>query len=328
MFFLFPPLLAAAISLALVPLVAAGAQRLGIIDQPGPRKIHQRPIPLSGGLAVYLAFAIVALVCWQLGLIDEQAISLRQIIAVVVAGGILMLGGILDDRYNLAPRRQIIFPIVATGLVLGSGITIQFVTHPFGGVLLIPAAVGVIVTGLWILGLTYTTKFLDGLDGLVSGITIIGALMIFIVSLRWDAPTTGAGFLPFNFHPAKIFLGEGGSLLCGFLLAVLAIISGSKIATVALVLAIPMIDMIAVLVRRWHAGASLVVGDSRHVHHQLLQLGLTQRQAVLVFYAIALGTGLAAIFLGTVGKILVVAIVGVSALAGILLVAKRTNSSL
>jgi len=182
-------------------------------------------------------------------------------------------------------------------------------------VLRIAPLLGIAVTIVWLLGMSYTTKFLDGLDGLVVGITAIGAFIIFGLSLTWDVPDSGTtllalllcgaclGFLVFNWHPAKIFLGEGGSLYCGFMLGVLAVISGSKIATTALILGIPILDAFSVIVARLRVGRSAAAGDQRHLHYRLLELGITHRQAVVALYCLTAGFGVSSLFLGTRGKI-------------------------
>ena len=169
----------------------------------------------------------------------------------------------------------------------------------------------------------YTTKLLDGLDGLVAGVTTIGSLIIFMVSLAWDVPLSGTsilaiilagsslGFLVFNFHPAKIFLGEGGSVFCGFMLGVLAIISGSKIATALLIMGIPILDVIWVVIKRILTGRSPVSGDNQHLHFRLLNIGLNHRQAVLFLYLVTGFFGLSSIFLSSSGKVVALIVMAV-----------------
>ena len=300
----------------LVPLVKNLASRNKIFDIPEERKIHSRPVPLLGGLAVFGAFVVATLIFWSLGFIEDIKISNLNILAIILAGFILIVGGILDDKYNLRPSQQVFFPILAALIAVSSGIKIQFVTNPLGGVMEFPVIFGTVLAFLWITGMIYTTKFLDGLDGLLSGVTVIGSIIIFIVSLFWDVPLSGtsilalilagsaAGFLLFNWHPAKIFLGEGGSTFCGFMLGVLAIISGSKIATALLVMGVPILDVLWVIVRRIWQRSSPARADRKHLHFRLLDLGLTHRQTVFILYFITSVFGFASLFLHSAGKVL------------------------
>lgn len=257
-----------------------------------------------------------------------------------------MCGGILDDTYNLPPRLQILFPMVAVILVMYGGVGIQHITNPLGGIINMERGVwlmsrpallgggefvlawpGSLVTFLWLMGLTYTTKILDGLDGLATGITAIGAGMIAMLSLAtvWFQPDIGiaalmvagvlCGFLFFNFYPAKIFLGEGGSLLVGFILGVLAIISGSKIMTTLLVLGLPVLDVAWAIFRRWRAHKPVAQGDRGHIHHLLLDSGLSQRETVLFLCAIAFLFGIAGIFLSALSKVIVLGVLLLFAVA-------------
>ncbi|MBI4133528.1 undecaprenyl/decaprenyl-phosphate alpha-N-acetylglucosaminyl 1-phosphate transferase [Candidatus Uhrbacteria bacterium] len=286
----------------LTSLVRKIALRFRIVDVPGEsRKIHTEPIPLLGGIAPFLSFAILlALVLLgEPGLLTGE-VPARKLIGFIIAGAVLMVGGFFDDRYKLRPSRQIIFPILAALIVIASGIGIREITNPFGGVISFIAWQGILLTFLWLMGMMYTTKVLDGLDGLVSGLTVIGAVMVFFftTTTQWFQPEVGLlavlaagaflGFLPWNFHPAKIFLGEGGSLFAGFLLGTLAVISGGKIATTLLVVGIPLLDAAWVIARRllWE-GRSPARADRKHLHFRLLDVGFSHRAAVIVLWAIA-----------------------------------------
>ena len=316
MFYLIPLISAFFLALLFTPLVRKIAQKKNIVDYPAPRKIHQKPIPLLGGLAVFLSFALTTIIFWQLGYIEDIRISTVNVIAILSGGLILMIGGYLDDRFNLKPAWQFIWPLLAVLLVISLGIKIQYVTNPLGGVIKFPLYLGTITAFFWLLGMIYTTKFLDGLDGLVSGVTAIGAIIIFFVSLYWDVKYSGTsilalilagsclGFLMFNFHPAKIFLGEGGSVFCGFMLGILAIISGSKIATALLIMGIPILDVLWVIIRRIIQGYSPASSDSRHLHFRLLDIGLSHRQAVIFLYLLTTAFGITSLFLHSKGKLI------------------------
>ncbi len=321
MSYIFPLLFAFLLTLIITPVIKKLALSFNIVDAPTlPRKIHKRPTPLLGGLAIYLAVALLIIIYWIFGFITDAKISENHIVAILIGGLILAVGGFLDDKYNLKPKQQIWFPVLAAIIVIISGIKITFITNPLGGVLNIPVSAGLILSFFWILGLTYTTKFLDGLDGLTSGVSSIGFIIIFIVSLSWDISSSGTsilalimagaclGFLIFNWHPAKIFLGEGGSTFLGFMLAVLSIISGSKIATALLIMGIPILDVFFVIIQRLKSHSSIAAGDQKHLHFRLLQKGFSHRQTVIFLYAATAFFGIFSLLLKTRGKIIVLII--------------------
>ncbi|MBH41747.1 MAG: hypothetical protein CL685_03465 [Candidatus Magasanikbacteria bacterium] len=301
----------------------------GVIDAPKKqkRKIHKKAIPLGGGLALFVSFFVVTgyavLVSSQIG----NDIAVNTLLGLFFGGAVLLVGGLLDDARNLRPRFQIIFPIIASITAMSFGIGIESVSAP-GGVIQISdynitihgltqwAILADFVVFFWLLGMMYTTKFLDGLDGLVVGVVGIGAIMMYFVSMQpqWFQPEVGLlalifagscfGFLLWNFHPAKIFLGEGGSVFAGFTLGILAIISGSKIATTLLVMAVPILDAFRVIVIRIQKKKPIFVGDAEHIHFRLLASGLSHRKAVFVLYSIAFLFGLSTLFLQSKQKLL------------------------
>lgn len=328
-------------AIAVTPFVIRLARRYRIVDVPeGRRKLHAQPIPLLGGIAVYFAFTIVlSAVAWISRAPFEGRISPIELGAVLLSGLVLVIGGSLDDRYHLRPLQQFVFPLLAVAIVIAVGVGISRITNPFGGVLSLAPWVTVAFTVAWLLGTTYTTKLLDGLDGLVAGITAIGALMIAALSLtpRYWQPDVAvialtlagacAGFLVFSFHPARIFLGEGGSTLCGFLLGILAIISGGKIATALLVMGIPAVDVAIVVGQRLFRSGSVTRGDRTHLHFRLLDLGFSHRGAVLSLYVLAAGFGATTLFLQAQQKLIALGVIAVIA-AGLSLAAaaKKTNT--
>ncbi|MBI4458218.1 undecaprenyl/decaprenyl-phosphate alpha-N-acetylglucosaminyl 1-phosphate transferase [Candidatus Uhrbacteria bacterium] len=332
MSFILVPLAAFAVAALVTPLVARFAVRAGVVDRPtSPRKVHTKPVPLLGGWALWLGLAAAIATAIQLGAIPGPHIKEKFLLGILLATLLLVVGGSLDDRFDLRPAKQIVWPVLAALVIIMSGIGVTAVTNPFGGLLYldrwqftavtfggIPYKITVIAdlfTLAWLLGMTYTTKFFDGLDGLVSGVTVIGGLVIAAVSLTKDVaqPDTaflalglaGAslGFLVWNFHPARIFLGEGGSTLAGFMLGVLAIVSGGKIATTLLVLGLPLFDAAFVIVRRLLEGKSPALADRSHLHHRLLDLGFSHRQAVLFMYAIAAAFGASTLVLRGAQKV-------------------------
>jgi UDP-GlcNAc:undecaprenyl-phosphate GlcNAc-1-phosphate transferase len=236
---------------------------------------------------------------------------------------VLIVGGIFDDKYNLRPRLQIVFPILAALIVIIFKIGPTSITNPWGGVINLAnlqfaslISLADVLVFVWLMGVMFTTKFLDGLDGLVSGVVGIGALMIGFLSLqdKWLQPEVATlafvfagvmlGFLFWNFYPAKIFLGEGGSLFTGFILGSLAIISGGKIATTLLVIGVPMLDVVRVVIMRLKAGRPFYKGDSEHLHFRLLQSGLSQKQTVWLFYIISFLFGITTLFLQSRQKLM------------------------
>ncbi len=292
-----------------------------VVDKPddkiGGRKIHTHPIPLLGGLAIFVSYFLV------LFLFSDKFLSgnlhYSHLFGFFMGGLIIMIGGALDDKYNLRPYQQIIFPILAISAVIFGGVEISQITNPFGPHfnLIRISYLSPILIFIWLLGLMYTTKLLDGVDGLVSGVSGIGALIIFLFTLttHYYQPDIAlasiilvgatAGFLIFNWNPAKIFLGEGGSLLLGYILGVLAIISGGKIAIALLVMGIPVLDVAWTILRRLLKGQNpFRFADRKHLHHRLLDLGLGQKKTVLVFYSFSLIFGLSGLFLQSKGKFL------------------------
>lgn len=311
--------------------VGRAAVRFGVVDTPtSARKLHTRPVPLLGGVAVLVAFACGVGLLWP-DLVGGYLLP-KHLIGVLLAAAIIAVGGVLDDIFDLRPSLQIIFPVVATLVVVASGIGIEYISNPFGEAIRLDSIQWRVVTinGLpyfftlfadlftvmWLLLMMYTTKFLDGLDGLVSGITVIGSVILFFLSLTTDvfqpetatiAAITAAaflGFLFFNWHPAKIFLGESGSLVAGFILGVLAIISGAKVATTVLILGIPLLDAAWVVVRRlFFEKRSPFTADRKHLHQRLVDIGLTQRQAVLLLYTLTAVFGVGSLFLQSTQKV-------------------------
>lgn len=312
-------IIAVVLACLVTPFVAWFMRFFGILDRPHSeaRKIHGKPIPLGGGLAIYITFFGLLILGKVSGAVGFHTISLRSLMGIFCGSSVLIIGGFLDDKFTLRARQQICFPIVASLIIVAFGIGPSVITNPLGGVIDLSSwfLAADVLLFFWLMGMMFTTKFLDGLDGLVSGVVAIGALVIFFLTKQpaWFQPEVGfmalilagscLGFLIWNFHPAKIFLGEGGSLLTGFLLGVLAIISGSKIITTLLVMGIPALDVARVIYRRFKRGQPVFVGDNEHLHFKLVNAGLTQRQAVLLFYIISGVFGTSALVLSNQWKL-------------------------
>jgi UDP-GlcNAc:undecaprenyl-phosphate GlcNAc-1-phosphate transferase len=316
--FAFPFFIAVGLSLLFTIIVRLVAVKLNIFDRPlKERKMHKKPVPLFGGIGLFLGVIVTLLIY----LIWDEAFFIgymlpKYIIGIFAGGGVLIFGGVLDDKFDLSPGKQIVWPIIAALIIISSGIGIDFISNPLGRAVQLDSIniklfeldgvpyhftpLADIFTFIWLLGMMYTTKFLDGLDGLVSGITVIGSVILFFLSLTPNVmqPETALlciimagvslGFLFLNFHPAKIFLGEGGSTFTGFMLGTLAIISGGKIATALLIMGIPILDVVWVIVRRvWRKRSPFKSADKKHLHFRLLDIGFSHRGAVLFLYLIS-----------------------------------------
>jgi UDP-GlcNAc:undecaprenyl-phosphate/decaprenyl-phosphate GlcNAc-1-phosphate transferase len=291
------------------------ALKFDIVDRPDyKRKIHKKPIPLLGGLAIFISFFLALFIFNKYLLIGD--LNIFHWLGFFIGALFLLFGGLLDDKYNLSPKWQIIWPILAALFVVFGGVNIEKVTNPMGGFIMIPAWISSMFIFIWIMSMTYTTKLLDGLDGLATGVSAIGGLIIFLftISSAYYQPDIAVasliffsvllGFLFFNFNPAKIFLGESGSLLLGYILGVLAIISGGKIAIALLVVGLPALDVLWTIIRRIFSGKNpFKHSDRKHLHHRLIDLGLGQKKAVLFFYAVSAFFGFSSLFLQSRGKL-------------------------
>lgn len=316
------------LSLILTPLVRKFSVKSKILDIPkSERKIHKQPIPLLGGVAVYLSVLISLLLYLQFGQPDFNVVPQKFFYAIILGGLTLIIGGVLDDKYDLPPRFLWLFPALASAIVVWSGIGVGItqLSNPFGPpikidytlhLFIVNCQLSIVLVWLWMMGMTFTTKLLDGLDGLCSGIAMIGGLTLFALSLlpHINQPITATlsvifagsllGYLVYAFHPASIFLGEGGSTFLGFMLGVLSIILGGKIATALLVMGIPILDVAWAIVRRLWYGHSPFHGDRQHLHFRLLDIGLSHRQAVLALYGLSAIFGGVAVFLQSLGKLI------------------------
>lgn len=323
-------------SLLLTWIVRKVAIRFDINDQPNERrKQHKRVVPLLGGVAIFLCFFVFIFL-----FIDKLTagdLNLSHWLFFFLGGFTIILGGVIDDKYSLKPREQVIFPSFAAIFVILGGVSIEKISNPFGGFIYLDkfsfnfcsclgdagtfSIVSALIIFAWLMGMMYTTKILDGLDGLVGGVSAIGALIItlFTFSGKYYQPDISLaafilffsilGFLFFNWRPAKIFLGEGGSLFLGYSLGVLSIISGGKIAIALLVMGLPILDLAWIIIQRIREGKNpFKHADRKHLHFRLLDIGLSQAQAVLFYYFFAFTFGVSALFLQSRGKILALAL--------------------
>ncbi len=292
------------------------------------RDIHSGIKPKIGGLVIIPIFILTTLTLLSAGLLPWQNEFLGMILGAI---GILTYGYI-DEKLDLHWSSQFIWQFGIAGIVIWSGVGIQAINLPNGDLWFIDSykLLGMVfpqdlITALWIVGLMNVVNWLDGIDGLAGGVGVIGFLTLFLLSLTLfvNQPHIALisivlvgcylGFLKFNWYPSKIFLGTYGSMFLGYMLAVLSLISGGKIATSALVLAFPIIDAIVVISQRVWNKQSIFEADNRHFHHKLLQAGLSQRISVVIMYVISMIFGISALTLETRGK-LIVFVVGMGAL--------------
>ncbi len=297
---------AALLALVATPVVIRLAHRLGAVDEPNHRRVNETPTPRGGGIAVALAFLVVAgviiVVNEQRGqLVDPKGMDMTEFGALLGGGLLATVLGALDDILQLRARWQLLGQLALAGVAIATGVTVTYLANPFVGSANIPLggfAIG--FTALWVVGMINSINFIDGLDGLSSGIALIAAVTLGLISFTngIDQPLVGLlcfvlagallGFLRWNFHPAAVFIGTSGVMFVGYTLAILAILGTAKVAVALLVLGVPIIDTFWIIVRRLATGHSPFTPDRGHIHHRLLDLGLSHRQTVLVIYGICI----------------------------------------
>ena len=301
----------------LIPWVVRFAHRIGNVDKPDARKVHKEPIARLGGIAIFAGFlASLAALEW---LVPGRLFVLDGPLGGVLAGATAMfLIGVADDLKPLPAKVKLVLQIGAACLAYYLGVRIEFLSNPFtDGIWVLPTAVSVGLTVFWLVGITNTINLIDGLDGLAGGVSLIAAGTMTLIALQTHQSIAALmtlalaggiiGFLRYNFNPAKIFMGDSGSLFLGFTLAAISITGVLKlVATVALalpllILGVPIFDTAFAIVRRAWNRKPIFSPDRGHLHHRLLNAGLTQRRAVVVIYGISLLLGGAALTLLGIG---------------------------
>jgi UDP-GlcNAc:undecaprenyl-phosphate GlcNAc-1-phosphate transferase len=220
---------------------------------------------------------------------------------------------LVDDFRDLAPRDKFLGQLVAAAIPIAFGVRIDGISNPFGGIIFLSLVVAIPFTLFWIAGMMNALNFVDGVDGLAGGVAVVAAAVLVVLSVRlgqYAIATMGLavvgatlGFLPFNFYRASIFMGDSGAHLLGYLIGVLAIIGGAKIATALLVLGIPILDVAWTVVRRVRAGGKFHARDTDHLHHRLLRAGFSQRSVVLAYYAVGAAFGVVALYFQKMAKL-------------------------
>lgn len=320
------------LSVALTYAIRRLAMRFGIYDAPGERKVHTEPIPLMGGVAIVISFYVVIFgnlgILYQLGRLDvswlnEQVFRflgpehMQKLGGILAGGGIIFLVGLVDDVRALSPLLKFIGQIGAATVLALSGIVPELFVleaHPF---------IGGAITVVWVVGMMNALNFLDNMDGLCGGVSIIASVSYFLCLYpRGNVGDTFvcvllmvfvgavAGFLYHNLNPARIFMGDAGSMFCGYILATTAVLasfyteqSGTRVAvaTPLLALSVPIFDTVSVIYIRWRNGDPIIRGDKRHLSHRLVDLGMSPRQAVEFIFLLTAVTGLSAALLPNLG---------------------------
>lgn len=338
---------AAVLSFLLTPLTIRFADRLGAIDVPNDeRRVHAKPIPRTGGIAVAASFVIVGVVGLAINNVFNfapplNAVRTPEVVALFVGVSLGAFFGYLDDRLQLRARWQFIFQFALAGVALVFSISIDRLPIPFfdDPIPLYGFAVAAATT-LWIVGMLNSVNFIDGLDGLLAGIALIAVSTLGVISLV-DTPIqpivavmcallAGSllGFLPYNFHPARVFIGTAGVFAVGYALAVLSIMGTAKVALALLLLGVPIIDAFWIIIRRLSSGRSPFSADRGHFHHRLLDLGLSHRQAVLVIYGLCVVLAIAGLVLSGRGQISVFILVVIGGGVLLFLLTRRAGQSL
>ena len=312
---------AAAVSFMMTPPVKRFAEKVGAIDIPkDERRVHDHPIPRMGGLAIFIGFVLSLLI-----FVDVST----PVLGILLGALIIVVMGAIDDIVNLNAWVKLAGQIVAAVVAIRCGIVFDAISNPNAfseqTTIVLANYLPVPLTLLWIVGCTNAVNLIDGLDGLAVGVSTISSLTMLVVAMFVAEPSvavilaalTGAclGFIPYNFNPAKIFMGDSGSQFLGFMLAGISVIGAVKsAATIALIvpilaLGLPILDTTFAIVRRYRGGVPIFKPDKGHLHHRLLDLGFSQRQAVLLMYVISALLGLSAVALTEVSTQIAIAIV-------------------
>ncbi|GEL78725.1 glycosyltransferase family 4 protein [Tenuibacillus multivorans] len=279
------------VALIITPLIKKLAIKIGAVDQPSGRKVHQKVMPRLGGLAIYLSFMI--------GMIFFYPDSVYTI-PILIGGTIIVITGMLDDLYELSPKWKLLGQILAAVVVLGS-VQVEFINLPFGGQLYF-GMFSIPITIIWIVAITNAINLIDGLDGLAAGVSSIALLTISSMSIIMGNDLvmvmgfmllgSTVAFLFYNFYPAKIFMGDTGALFLGYMIGVFSLL-GFKNVTVfsfiipIVILGVPISDTIFAMIRRKLQGKPISAPDKSHLHHRLLQIGFSHPLTVLLIYVLS-----------------------------------------
>jgi UDP-GlcNAc:undecaprenyl-phosphate/decaprenyl-phosphate GlcNAc-1-phosphate transferase len=307
------------IAVAVTPAVMWWYRRNQWLDDPKtkdhPKVVHTYPVPRGGGIPIMAAAGVMAIIF--LG-ID------KYVIGILAGAAVLTAVGVMDDIKDLNPYLRLGLGVVAAALAVAAGIRIDFLSHPWGGIINLPPLVASGLAVVWIVWLMNIVNWSKGVDGQLPGVVVIAAVTIGVLSVRFSADVTvwpviilamivaGAygGLLVFNVYPQKLMPGYGGGALGGYLLAVLAMLSTVKVGTALVVLGVPLVDAGYVIIRRLWAGKSPVWGDRAHLHYQLLDLGWSKRQIAAAYWLVTAVLGAVALRLNAQQKFYTILMVG------------------
>ena len=293
------------ISIATTPLAKKISVKVGAIDMPRSRGMHSEPLPRMGGIAIVLGF----LAALGIAAIFMPEVHTVQFLGFVTGALIIVAAGIFDDIYNLKPGMKLTLQIIASLIPIFSGTQVDFIQFPFSAVL--NDSLSVPITLVWIVGLTNAVNFIDGLDGLAAGVTTIAALALMVLCMLSEnslavvltAALAGSclGFLPRNFNPAEVIMGDTGAQFLGYVLAVSSILGPFKayallsVVIVSFVLALPIFDTAFAILRRFLTHKPIFSADRGHLHHRLVDSGYSHKQAVILLYVLSAVSGVIAI---------------------------------
>jgi len=327
---------AALIAVLTTPLAQRLGERLGLVDRPGGRRQHEGAVARIGGLGLFAGFFLTALGLY-LGGAARQNYDL-PLIGVLVGTAFVCLGGLADDRFQLKAPPQFAIQLGAAVIAIACTVWIEIVTLPFaeGPPQPFPWYLTYPLTIAWIVGMMNTVNFLDGLDGLAAGVgSIAAALFAVHLTSVWQnyelayyaLALCGAcvGFLLFNFHPARVFLGSAGAMTLGYALATLSILAPARVMTALLILVIPIADTTFLVFDRWRHGRSPFQGDRGHLHYRLMDLGLSQRQIVLGYWMFCGVFGALVLALPRLYKLVALGVLGVFVFALLLGLSRRQD---
>lgn len=308
---------AAVATFAFTPLVRAVAIRFGMVVAPDARRVHEKPTPQLGGIAMLIGFLLGMLVAWRLGALRDIFAGNTEPMGVVVAAVLMLIVGAIDDVREVSAPAKAAGVVLCASVLVWSGVSMIVFRFPFAGVIELSTDWSYLLSVLWVFGMTTAVNFIDGLDGLAAGIVAIasGTFFLYAMELINDgllqtgniAPLIAIlvlgmclGFLPFNFHPAKIFMGDGGALLLGLLMAASTMVVGGRtdvsfsgqtyfffapLFIPLFILGVPIVDTLFAIVRRTANRQGAATADKDHLHHRLMRLGHGQRRSVLILWA-------------------------------------------
>jgi UDP-GlcNAc:undecaprenyl-phosphate/decaprenyl-phosphate GlcNAc-1-phosphate transferase len=302
---------------ALTPFVRRLAVHVGAVVKPDERRVHERPTPTLGGISMFAGLVIGMVVAWQLDAFDAIFSGSTEPLGVLVAAGVMLAVGVVDDLREVSAPAKLAGIVLSGSVLVISGVSILVLRIPFQGTFLLSADWSYLLSVLWVVGLANAINLIDGLDGLAAGIVAIASGAFFVYSLQLgDAGLLQAGnvgpllavivlgmcigFLPHNFHPARIFMGDGGALMLGLLLAASTMVVGGRtdqpfsgqsffffapLFIVVLILGVPILDTLLAIIRRAARRTGVASADKDHLHHRLMRLGHGHRRSVVILWA-------------------------------------------